>query len=238
LVGCASHRYNLAVQRFLREHEGLLEDVNALVGQLRTKKNGARLRQHTELVAVKRNTTRWSSTFKMLKRYLEIKAAAKQVETVEDLVPCARVHRKIEKFCEQMRALESVNKKLQSKETTIADARVLFDGVLQLYPMMKSHLSKEVHIVHLPDFENSIVKHYRQASEGHSCDVLLFHVPPKSNRCERLFSQAKMVLTPHRSALPPNHFEMIMFFKVNRQYWDHCTVVTAEALLSNQQPAQ
>ncbi|KAG2760251.1 hypothetical protein PC116_g10142 [Phytophthora cactorum] len=32
LVGCASHRYNLAVQRFLREHEGLLEDVNALMG--------------------------------------------------------------------------------------------------------------------------------------------------------------------------------------------------------------
>ncbi|KAG3022490.1 hypothetical protein PC120_g8106 [Phytophthora cactorum] len=94
----------------------------------------------------------------MLKRYLEIKAAAKQVETVEDLVPRARAHRKIEKFCEQMRALESVNKKLQSEETTMADARVLFDGVLQLYPTMKSHLSKEVHIVHSPDFENGIVK--------------------------------------------------------------------------------
>ncbi|RAW22135.1 hypothetical protein PC110_g21420, partial [Phytophthora cactorum] len=150
--------YNLAVQRFLREHEGLLENMNALVGQLRTKKNGARLRQYTELVAVKSNTTRWSYTFKMLKRYLEIKAAAKQVETVEDLVPRARAHRKIEKFCEQMRALESVNKKLQSEETTMADARVLFDGVLQLYPTMKSHLSKEVHIVHSPDFENGIVK--------------------------------------------------------------------------------
>ncbi|KAG3100190.1 hypothetical protein PI124_g15145 [Phytophthora idaei] len=46
----------------------------------------------------------------MLKRYLEIKAATKQVETVEDLVPRARAHRKIEKLCQQMRSLEAVNK--------------------------------------------------------------------------------------------------------------------------------
>ncbi|KAG3218042.1 hypothetical protein PC129_g11140 [Phytophthora cactorum] len=34
----------------------------------------------------------------MLKRYLEIKAATKQVDTVEDLVPRTRAHRKIEKL--------------------------------------------------------------------------------------------------------------------------------------------
>ncbi|KAG6963446.1 hypothetical protein JG688_00008145 [Phytophthora aleatoria] len=70
----------------------------------------ARAFVNTELVAVKRNTTRWPSMFKMLKRYLEIKAATKQVETVEDLVPRARAHRKIEKLYQQMRALEAVNK--------------------------------------------------------------------------------------------------------------------------------
>eukprot|EP00644_Phytophthora_capsici_P016208 jgi/Phyca11/115203/e_gw1.28.553.1 len=50
LVGCASHRYNLAVQRYLQKHEALLDDMNALMGQLRTKKNSARLRQHTDLL--------------------------------------------------------------------------------------------------------------------------------------------------------------------------------------------
>ncbi|KAG2824510.1 hypothetical protein PC129_g8146 [Phytophthora cactorum] len=73
---------------------------------------------------------------------------------------------------------------------------------------------------------------------GHSYDALLFHVLPTSNRCGRLFSQAKTVLTPHQSALLPIHFDMIMFLKANRQYWDRRTVATAEALLSNQQPAQ
>ncbi|ETN19999.1 hypothetical protein PPTG_03099 [Phytophthora nicotianae INRA-310] len=138
----------------------MLEDVNTLVVQLRTKKNSAHLRKHTELAAVKRNTTRWSSTFKMVKRYLENKAAVKQVESVEDLVPGARAHRKIEKLFEQLRALESVNKKLQCEDTSKADVRVLFDGVIQLHPVMESYLSKEAHIVRSPDFENGIVKIY------------------------------------------------------------------------------
>eukprot|EP00644_Phytophthora_capsici_P016209 jgi/Phyca11/115295/e_gw1.28.544.1 len=183
----------------------------------------------------------------MLKRYVEIKTAAKQVESVEDLLPRASAHRKIERLYEELRALESVTKKLQSEDTTMADVRVLFDGVLQRYPSMDTHLSKETHIVHSPDFENGTnlgfadsllhagQKRRRQGPQGYNYDELLFRIPATSNRCERLFSQAKMVLTPQRSALLPIHFEMIMFLKVNSQYWSRRTVATAEALVSQQQ---
>ncbi|POM77914.1 LOW QUALITY PROTEIN: Hypothetical protein PHPALM_4627 [Phytophthora palmivora] len=44
LVGCASHRLNLAIQQHVAEHESLLSQVNELMYQLRTKQNTASLR--------------------------------------------------------------------------------------------------------------------------------------------------------------------------------------------------
>ncbi|EGZ30693.1 hypothetical protein PHYSODRAFT_476438 [Phytophthora sojae] len=49
-------------------------------------------------------------------------------------------------------------------------------------------------------------------------------MPPTSNRYERLFSQAKLVITPQRASLLPENFEMLMFLRTNRRYWDVNTV--------------
>jgi hypothetical protein len=68
LIGCASHRFNLAVKSFCGPDEALLTKLNSLMSKLRTLKNSARLRQHTTLTGRKRNATRWSSTYEMLKR--------------------------------------------------------------------------------------------------------------------------------------------------------------------------
>ncbi|ETP18589.1 hypothetical protein F441_07213 [Phytophthora nicotianae CJ01A1] len=43
LVGCASHRLNLAIQQYISEHKALLCQANELMTQLRTKKNSASL---------------------------------------------------------------------------------------------------------------------------------------------------------------------------------------------------
>ncbi|ETP18590.1 hypothetical protein F441_07214 [Phytophthora nicotianae CJ01A1] len=59
-------------------------------------------------------------------------------------------------------------------------------------------------------------------------DSLLFHVPPTSNDCERLFSNAKAVMTPQRSSMLPINFEMIMFLKENASYWGRRTVATVQ----------
>ncbi|KAG2803961.1 hypothetical protein PC116_g1181 [Phytophthora cactorum] len=40
-------------------------------------------------------------------------------------------------------------------------------------------------------------------------------IPPTSNLCERLFSQCKLVMTPHRASLLPMNFEMIVFLQTN-----------------------
>ena len=54
---------------------------------------------------------------------------------------------------------------------------------------------------------------------------LLKVIPPTSNHCERLFSQCKYVLSPHRASLMPATFEMIIFLKANRDMWNAGTLV-------------
>ncbi|KAL3673203.1 hypothetical protein V7S43_019059 [Phytophthora oleae] len=72
LIGCASHRFNLAVCRFLEPFKPIIDQVQALVVQLRYPKNAAELARHTHLKPLKANATRWSSTFTMLERYVKI----------------------------------------------------------------------------------------------------------------------------------------------------------------------
>ncbi|KAG3110749.1 hypothetical protein PI124_g9006 [Phytophthora idaei] len=50
-------------------------------------------------------------------------------------------------------------------------------------------------------------------------------ISPTSNLCERLFSQCKLVMTPHRAALLPMNFEMIVFLRANRKFWDENTLM-------------
>lgn len=60
-----------------------------------------------------------------------------------------------------------------------------------------------------------------------SYDPLLRSIPPTSNRCERLFSECKLVLTSLRSSLLPVNFKTIMFLKANRDMWNAATLMGA-----------
>ncbi|KAG3250688.1 hypothetical protein PI124_g4689 [Phytophthora idaei] len=80
------------------------------------------------------------------------------------------------------------------------------------------------------DFASSVLraKKVGGAEPASSAYVkLLEKLPPTSNRCERLFSQAKLVLTPQRASMLPVNFEMLMFLRANRGYWDVNTVHAA-----------
>ncbi|KAG3180741.1 hypothetical protein PC128_g15458 [Phytophthora cactorum] len=50
-------------------------------------------------------------------------------------------------------------------------------------------------------------------------------IPPTSNLCERLSSQCKLVMRPHRASLLPMNFEMIVFLRANRKFWDANTLM-------------
>ncbi|KAG6599843.1 Phosphoenolpyruvate carboxykinase [Phytophthora cinnamomi] len=133
LVGCASHRYNLAVNRYLAAYESELAAVNSLMVQLRHVNNAAELAKYTDLKPVKRNVTRWSSTFEMVRRYKKIRDSIRQVDAVEEFIP-------------------------RGESISMADVRVLFDQVADDYPDMASHLRPSAKIVHSPVFEAALVK--------------------------------------------------------------------------------
>jgi hypothetical protein len=69
-IGCASHRFNLAVQRFLIQHQTLFGDIHQIMILLSSLKRAGKLRRLTPLEPVPMNMTRWSSKYAMLERYL------------------------------------------------------------------------------------------------------------------------------------------------------------------------
>ena len=72
MVGCASHRLNLAVKQYLKPHEDLLMKIQSLMKKFFTGKQRALLRKKTHLPPVLRCTTRWSGDFNLLSKLFEI----------------------------------------------------------------------------------------------------------------------------------------------------------------------
>ncbi|RLN92966.1 hypothetical protein BBJ28_00024164 [Nothophytophthora sp. Chile5] len=158
LVGCTSHRLDLAVNTLLTEHEPLLQKVNNLMPQLRQPNNASELYQLTPLRIKKRNTTRWSSTYYMLDRYVALQPHIRLVEAVEDGIPTSCEHKKLGDVVRHLRKLDSVCKWLQCEATTLSEVRLLFDSVVADYPIMGEYLIPMSKIVHSPAFENGLAK--------------------------------------------------------------------------------
>lgn len=113
LVGCSSHRLNLAVRAYLEPHESILEEVQQLMRKLRTLKQAAKLRTKTSLVPVLRQETRWSSTFSMIKRYFRLRELlSADDEDLADFLPSRGTHRKLAGLLDSLRDVESVSKRL------------------------------------------------------------------------------------------------------------------------------
>ncbi|KAE9215276.1 hypothetical protein PF004_g14804 [Phytophthora fragariae] len=269
LVGCASHRFNLAMVKYLTNSADLISQIRDLMTTLRLPNNAAQLALHTPLLAERSNATRWSSVWKMVDKYVRIRDAAKHVAAVEDILPRGNAHRRIVGLHAKLKELHSVCEKLQHHKRTLGEVRALFDACIKKYPIIDSYLGEDAAIVHSPVFESAVVKLtsalplstveqaalepfrkspsseaqepppagdfatqvLRQAKKPRRAQptmadyvALLGAVPPTSNRCERLFSECKYVLEPHRAAMHPANFERLMFLKANRDLWNASTL--------------
>ncbi|OWZ22881.1 hypothetical protein PHMEG_0002335 [Phytophthora megakarya] len=125
---------------------------------LRTAKNRAELRRHSQLAPLRANGTRWSSTFTMLERYVRIRDAIKRVDAVYDLIPQPAMHRRIVALYETLKTINSVCKKLQEDPLSMASVRVLFDKMAEMYPITAAYLSPDAIIICSTAFENAVVK--------------------------------------------------------------------------------
>lgn len=73
LIGCACHRYQLAVQNVIAEDGDMVELVEKLMKMPRIPLVRARLQKSTHLKEKIINITRWISTFKMSERHVEVR---------------------------------------------------------------------------------------------------------------------------------------------------------------------
>ncbi|ETP37440.1 hypothetical protein F442_14753 [Phytophthora nicotianae P10297] len=108
---------------------------------------------------VYRNATRWSSIFSMIDRYFRIYSKLDRIDDqLVDFIPTPRENVRLKALYEDLKNLESVNKKLQTSTVSLLDVRALFDHVIKHYPGTELYLSPTASLVKFPDFENGVVK--------------------------------------------------------------------------------
>ncbi|POM80718.1 Hypothetical protein PHPALM_1411 [Phytophthora palmivora] len=159
LIGCASHRLNLAVQADMEEFGPDLDLVQSLMLKLRTISQSAKLRIKTGLRPVIRQDTRWGSTFAMVNRYFQLlEHLDKNDDALKDFFPPAAATRRLRGLVKDLKKVESVAKALQCSEITMLDVRVWFDGLLSIKPQYERYIGPQAAIVHSPDFEAARVR--------------------------------------------------------------------------------
>ena len=159
-IGCASHRFNLAVKEFMQPHEESLQNINDLMLKLSTLKIAGALRKRTDLKPIKRNVTRWSSTYSMLNRFFALKDILPALNNpeVNVFIPDGRKMNELEGLLKDFKKFESVTKALQSTSINLAEVRILFDSVKSLFPTLENRLREDASLVFDEHFQTGIVK--------------------------------------------------------------------------------
>uniref|UniRef100_H3H9K3 HAT C-terminal dimerisation domain-containing protein n=1 Tax=Phytophthora ramorum TaxID=164328 RepID=H3H9K3_PHYRM len=225
LVGCASHRYNLAVNRYLTAYETELAALNHLMVQLRHCNHSAELANFTDLVPIKRNMTRWSSTFEMVLRYKRIRDVIRQVaDDYPVMVNHLGLGAKIVHTPVNEAALVKIG---NGRKLNASEARSVQRFVVE--PEASAGKRKERSD---DNYASDILQGRKQprnaCATSISYDPLTKVVPPTSNTVERLFSQCKLLLTPQRTCMLPANFEMLAFLRANRDLWNASLLVDSE----------
>ena len=162
IVGCASHRFNLAVNKYLEPYSDQLSKINDLMKKLSSATKRGALQNSTDLAHVIMNTTRCSSTFSMLSRFFELKRFL-DTEDVEIafLLPLPGDLLSLNALLENLKAFEKATKMLQDEHINLHKVRVLFDKVLEQFPSLDHYLGvEEGSLTHGANFELAIVNSF------------------------------------------------------------------------------
>lgn len=170
LVGCRSHRLNLAVESFIEaELHQEVEDVGSLMSKLKTLKGSGRLKRLTGLKPRTRNKTRWTGTIKMFKRFDQLRPHTEEMdEDIKEIMPSTRQIRNIKDHMKELGNLEKVTIALQDKSMTLLKSEGLFEHIITSMPTFDftKYLSPEADIVHNSLFEQALIK-IQDQNEAH-----------------------------------------------------------------------
>lgn len=142
-IGCASHRFNLAMKLFIERSNIVFDKINSIMQKLQNHNLSIGLQEFTHLKPKPRNITRWSSTFNMIKRYTRIREFLRNLgdEDFESMLLTPREDRQIDAKLIEMTELEFITLQLQKDETSLALVRALFDKAILKYPYFASKIS-------------------------------------------------------------------------------------------------
>ena len=159
MIGCASHRFNLACKKYLQESEVIIQKIQCLMTTLRQVKQAGKLRTKTPLEPIIRNETRWSSTYEMLKRFTRLQEF---IDTTDEALamnmPTPLEMLALNDLMKDLGEFQTTTVVLQDSKRDLLEVRNVFDEILNHYPTMDYYLSSDGEIVHSPDFEQALVK--------------------------------------------------------------------------------
>ncbi|RLN87246.1 hypothetical protein DYB28_006547 [Aphanomyces astaci] len=150
LLGCASHRLNLAVQDLMKgEFADLLAKVQKVMLSCNALNNAAELKKLASLKPRLLQATRWSSVFEMLVRFQKLLPSLERMpKRAKLMMPSKAMLKRMERSLPLLTKWQSVMKYLQRRDCSAANVRVIFDKVLSEWPSMESRLASEASIVH------------------------------------------------------------------------------------------
>ena len=78
----------------------------------------------------------------MVNRYFTLLEFVQNERDLEEHLPAPAVNRRLRKLLDEMEMIESVSKELQSATTTMLDARIFFDGLIDFRRAFGAYLGK------------------------------------------------------------------------------------------------
>ena len=134
-IGCASHRFNLAVEQYLVNFKPLLDKVRFVMKKYRELKNAAALRKKTPLRPILDNETHWSRQKEMLQRFDEFQEFFDTNDPdIVMIYPSVGELYQLKNLLDTLKTLDSITIKLQCEDIGLGDVRLLFDEVIKKFP--------------------------------------------------------------------------------------------------------
>ena len=162
LLGCRSHRLNLAVEAYFDKYlETEIDLVSNLMSKLSTLKEADRLRLTTCLRPVKRNKTLWLGVIKILSRYEMLRPNIDDTNPeLAELLPTAAQRNVIRRHSSALTDFKSVTESLQRENVTVGESQILFASLIDTYAHFNfnSYISTEASIVQSRAFEDALVR--------------------------------------------------------------------------------
>ena len=161
-IGCGSHKFNLAVQKWIKEQPNLTDiiaKIAAVMKKASTLKVAAKLAQFTSYACVKANETRWSSSYNMVERFFQIQPQLNAVVELLELLPTPVEVDTLLRGFRTLSSFESITKALQHDGIPFVEVRSTFDMLIEDFRDMdlEHHLGPESSLVIDKNFEAGVM---------------------------------------------------------------------------------